>query len=471
MLSDPKEDLQSKEDKLDKKPKDVELEKVTNDTKSVINKIKEKAMERLERERINYEIISISPYREKSDADRKKAFILNNTNTLILDKSNLIVFGEKIFKTKEFTFRLNLAEFLTFYWLEWKNVVYIYRDWEIIKAIRKNDIFVDENWDKVYIYFGDIISESKETLEKNLISVDKLQEKLWFIKIKWLYEGVDENWILIKAYLLDNSKIYALYNLETKDVKVLYANQESLERNILFYKKFVSTYKYFENVNMYDEPVNEEILPSWRKEQLDWFLRPQAIRALKKWNKNYFEFKGIKYPLFVNWKPNIPQVCIDFVLDFYEKFNDSYYDRYWNHPDKLNFEKIFGGFFKRRRVEYILDCIVNNKNNLQEYFKLIDLPDNLKVSYNMWEKIVDIIRNNLSKIVKPGDTIIIYGPLNDGLMHYHAFIVYQVSHNNDIIVMENTKYPSKESLIRVLSRSPKRKIIHIIRPTEKVLNF
>jgi len=67
--------------------------------------------------------------------------------------------------------------------------------------------------------------------------------------------------------------------------------------------------------------------------------------------------------------------------------------------------------------------------------------------------------------------IVIYGPLNDGLMHYHSFIVYQVSQNNDIIVMENVKYPVKESLIRVLSRSPKRKISYIIRPTEKVLNF
>jgi len=62
--------------------------------------------------------------------------------------------------------------------------------------------------------------------------------------------------------LLDDSDFLVLYNLETEKFKVLSARQESLEKNLLFYKKFVSTFKYFKHTNMYDEPVNEEILPS-----------------------------------------------------------------------------------------------------------------------------------------------------------------------------------------------------------------
>ncbi len=438
------------------------IEFINNDEEKEIDNYKKDVLWQLDKKKLSYSVLEISSYRKGA-----KAYKLFNENTLFLSKKNLIIFWERTFWDKETTYNLTLYEFLKKINLV-KNKIYIYRNWNIIECFRKESKYYDWNWKEIKIFFWDIISTNTEAF-KQLVSIDKIEEKIGFLKVKWIYK-LTNNILLLKIKTIYTNKVIdILYDNKTNKIWSLkWKISDVFLEDIKFYKKFNETFEYFKWVNMFDEPINEKILPNGEREQLDWNLRVVAIKALRKW-QNYFEYRWIKYPMFINGKPNIPQVCIDFVLDFYEKLHNSYYDNKWNHPDILNFEKLFWWFYERRRVRYIIEAIKNNVNNINKYLVLKKLPDDLQISYNMWEKILKIIKNKLSKFVHIWDILIIKWPLDDWKIHYHSCLVSNITQNNDIIVEENTNYPHKETLIRVLSRAAKRKVVYIIRPTKKLL--
>ena len=88
-------------------------------------------------------------------------------------------------------------------------------------------------------------------------------------------------------------------------------------------------------------------------------------------------------------------------------------------------------------------------------------------NYNEWEKLVNYIKNSLSKKVKIWDILVIEWFIWNKY-HYHSVIVKNVDVNNDIIVVENPYTPKENNLIRTLSRAPERHIRYIISETSKL---
>ena len=426
-------------------------------------------LDKYEFEKIKITKNEISVYKEKW-----KAYIINNENILFLDKNDLFVYWELdwLDLDKKELYKMSLKKFLIFKQNHLFPKVYIYRNWEIIEWIFKDDNYIDNNWDRIRIFFWDIISNKKENIVDSILDISKIESIIWNVRINNIKRNWDLFLINLDTEFSNQNWIEVLYNYKTDDLLVknewnFIKDISLLKENIDYYSKFRSTFEYFKGNNMFDEPLNEEILENWKKEQLDWKLRESALVALRKGQTEY-EFKWLTYPLYSNWKLSLPQVCIDYPLDFYEKINDSYYDNKWNHWEKLNFQNILWWFYNRRRVWYVIKKLLEWNNDINKYFTIEKIPEEYSIAYNDWENIENIIKNNISKLVSVWDIIFIEWKLSDWHLHRHSVMVSKIQLNWDIIIQENASYPSEESLIRVLSRWPKRKIKYIVKPTNLV---
>lgn len=402
-----------------------------------------------------------------------KPFITFNWNVLLSSKDNLLVFWDWEYSNKKDFFKLNLEQFLDFNDYEKSEIIYVYREWEIIEAKKSEFNYLNKNWDNVKIYFWDIISNKIEDIEKNILDINILENIIWSIKINNINKEWDFYKINLDTRLTNRKSIDIFYDLANWNVFFKKGDKyldkwDFFNEDINFYKKFRKTFSFFENNNMFDEPLNEKILENWKKEQLDWHLRAPAINALKRWDSKY-NYNWIDYDLYKNGKVSIPQVCIDYPLDFYEKFNDSYFDEKWNHPDKVNFEKIIWWFFQRRRIWTFIKNLKDNINNINDYFTIHNISEDLSIAYNDWSNVEKIIKNKISKQVNIWDLILIEWKLSDDHLHRHSVMVSSIQANWNIIIQENAAVAKEESLLWVLSRWPNRRIKYIVKPTDFLL--
>lgn len=415
--------------------------------------------------RVNYTVNNINVYREW-----KKPHVTFNWNVIFLSKENLLVFWEWEIIDREKLFKLNLKQFLKNNSYEESDNITIYREWIFIECKKTKYNYKDSKGKNVKIYFWDIISNKREDIEKNILDINSLEYSIWSVKInkitkKWDFLEINidtrfsaKKWINI---MYDNNS----WNVFFSDGDNYVDKWDFFNEDIEFYRNFRKTFSYFKDNNMFDEPLNEKTLEDWKKEQLDWMLREQAIKALRRW-KDTYHFNWLDYSLYKDWKLSIPQVCIDYPLDFYEKFHDSYFDEKWKHWDKLNFEKVLWWFFARRRVWTFINNLKENKNNINEYFSIHEINENQSISYSDWLNVEETIKKNISKQVNIWDLILIEWKLSDDRLHRHSVLVSRIQANWNIIVQENAALPVEETLLRVLSRGPKRRIKYIVKPTD-----
>lgn len=410
---------------------------------------------------------NISIYREWKDVRPFKNY---NNNVLFLSKEWLLVFWENIHINILDEFKKNLPTFLEDKWLWSITKVFLYREWKIIEAEKKWKDYFDKNWEIVKIFFWDIISENIENLEKNILDIDDIEKQIWSIRVNKL--SAYKDWFLLNIDTLESEKkqINIFYS-KTWELKLYNNGQEEdiwdlFDKDIKFYKNFRKTFSYFENNNIYDEPKNEA---PW--EQLDWLLRPEAVKALKDWKK-YYIFNWLKYELYKDDKINLPQVCLDYPLDFYEKFNNSFYLENWEKQWVLNFEELFWWFFERRRILHFINYIKNNKNNINDYFTLEKINYTEWISYIEWEKTENFIKEILSYKVKPWDLIMISWKLEiDNKYHNHMIMVSKINQNWNIFIQENAWKPHEINLLEVLSRWPLRKLLYTIKASDLLKNW
>lgn len=419
---------------------------------------------------IDYWLNNIETYRKLW-----KPYLMNNWNVLFLSKDNLIVYWESTYENKEKLYKMNLENFLKFSNYPISDKIFLYRNSEIIE-LEKSDInYKNKNWENIKIFFWDIVSNSRESLGNQILDIDILESKIWYVSINNIKEN--NNWdLLINLDTRFSWKkwVKIIIKKDFKEIKLLDWDKNLevwnfFEKDINFHNKFRGTFKFFEWNNMFDEPLNEWIREDWTKEQLDGMLRYHAVAELKKWEKVY-SFNWLDYELYKDWKLSLPQVCLDYPLDFYEKFNNSYYDNKWIFIWDINFQEIlWWNFFDRRRVMYFIDSVKNNKNNINDYFTIKTVSYKDAIAYSDWIKSEEIIKEKISKLVDIWDLIMISWKLwSDEKYHQHMVLVSNIEANWNIIVQENAAYPAEETLLRVLSRWPLRRIMYIIEPTWKL---
>lgn len=206
----------------------------------------------------------------------------------------------------------------------------------------------------------------------------------------------------------------------------------------------------------FDEPKTEY-------GQQDGKLRQHWYWAYR-YGETRFEFNEDEYRVFdYEGRPRVPQVCIDFITDTFERASGSWYrprgeKREWRRG-RLDFDEF--GMENGRSVESFVDFT----RTRPQWFEVYDLPEQEQIPLARRAEFFGYLLSHAERF-RPGDIVVIYGLRDDDKMHYHSFIVYDTDPitGMPIQVAANAGKPRIRTWDGEMSNAPRRTIRTRIRP-------
>ncbi len=206
---------------------------------------------------------------------------------------------------------------------------------------------------------------------------------------------------------------------------------------------------------MFDEP-REEV------GQQDGSLRPLWLWAYRHGGDGY-SFNQVWYPVFdPQGRPHPPQVCIDFVLDTYERASGTWFagrnEERKRVTGRVDFERF--DMPNRRSVEAVADYFRSNPGT----FSIWDLEPDQRIRFAQREAFYDFLREHADRF-RVGDVVLIHGP-RGGEAHYHSFIVSRSDPitGMPVEVAENAGKPRLRSWHSAMQSGPLRTIRSVMTP-------
>ena len=209
----------------------------------------------------------------------------------------------------------------------------------------------------------------------------------------------------------------------------------------------------------FDEPKREY------GHQWDGKLRTRWFNAYMRGRRSY-DFQGERYRVFDReGRAQTPQVCIDFLVDTIERAAGSWWNVKGEKPGRTEGRFNFNQFdrAKIRRVQGFLDIARNHP----EWFEVYDVPKDERIPLGERDELLEYLTDNSDRY-RPGDIVMIQGytPWDRHTRHYHSFYIYE----NDpitgmpVLIVGNAGRPTIRSWEVEARRTPKREIVHRIRP-------
>jgi len=210
----------------------------------------------------------------------------------------------------------------------------------------------------------------------------------------------------------------------------------------------------------FDEPIGE---PEGVQE--DGQLR-LAWRGAYYGRATSFVYRDVEYPVFDGrGQPVPPQVCVDFVLDTWERAAGTWYRGRGDAPGRtdgaVDFSKIDG--LGRRSLASILAFAAEPGAPIERY----DVPRPDRVPLARDEEFVRALLR-VAPEVREGDAVVIHGlRLQDMREHYHSAIVLRTEPLTGVpmLVADNQGRPRIGSLVTAMRAAPLRSIKHRLRVT------
>ncbi|HEX7668913.1 MAG TPA: hypothetical protein VF395_04995 [Polyangiaceae bacterium] len=206
----------------------------------------------------------------------------------------------------------------------------------------------------------------------------------------------------------------------------------------------------------FDEPKTEV-------GQQDGKLRQHWSWAYR-YGQSHFAFNDDRYRVFDGLgRPRVPQVCIDFVTDTFERASGSWYRPLGEARERTQGRLDFGtlGIDNERSVERFVEFAKAHP----EWFEVVELPDEERVPYSHRDEFFAHIAAHADRY-RPGDVVTIYGLRADGKMHYHSFFVYSTDPvtGTPSLVAANAGRPRVRPFEGEMQSAPLRSIRARIRP-------
>ena len=207
----------------------------------------------------------------------------------------------------------------------------------------------------------------------------------------------------------------------------------------------------------FDRPRNEkgpdkdgQLRPIWRAA----YLRGQST----------FEAEGGTYPVFLpDGRPSPPQVCVDFVLDTYERAAGSWFAPRGQQPSRAKGRLDIDSFG------------VTNRRGVLGFMQFADSRDDLfdVRQFKGKERIEFARRNDFFKFIqdnvadfRAGDILAIHGLKRDERIHQHAILVEFVDPITGFPsgLADQMKAPRRRSWEGIMAEAPKRSLLYRARP-------
>jgi hypothetical protein len=206
----------------------------------------------------------------------------------------------------------------------------------------------------------------------------------------------------------------------------------------------------------FDEPKTED-------GQQDGKLRPEWRNAYLNGSSS-FEFNGDRYSVFdPSGRPRPPQVCIDFVLDTFERASGT-----WWLSRSQGRQRVLGrlqfndpGLENRRSVERFIDFARAHNESFDGY----EPPPEARVPLrNRAQFFSELYRARAE--FRRGDIVAILGPRDDEKLHYHSFFIVDADPLSGMPteLAANAGRPRIRSWEGEMQNAPRRSILARIRP-------
>jgi hypothetical protein len=183
-----------------------------------------------------------------------------------------------------------------------------------------------------------------------------------------------------------------------------------------------------------------------------------------RYGQTQFEFNDDRYKVFdTAGRPRVPQVCIDFITDTFERAGGS-----WFRPRGATRERVPGtldfsdlGIDNERSVERFVEFAKAH----QDWFEVFELPKEEHVPYAKRSDFFAHLFEHRERY-RPGDIVTIYGLRDDDKMHYHSFFIYDSDPvtGSPSLVAANAGHPRIRPWEAEMITAPQRSIRARIRP-------
>jgi hypothetical protein len=212
----------------------------------------------------------------------------------------------------------------------------------------------------------------------------------------------------------------------------------------------------------FDEPLTEY-------GQQDGQLRPAWQRAYET-GHSFFELNDDRYYVFDReGRPRVPQVCIDFIFDTFERAGGSWWrargEPRTRSPGRLNLGQL--SQLNLRRASSIVELAQARPDLLEVY----TLPESERIPFKWGDKLANYLSEQADRY-RPGDIVIIRGyapwdkPWKPRVMHQHSFFVYESDplSGMPMVLAGNPGQPVLQTWQFEAFRTPERAIQHRVRP-------
>lgn len=206
----------------------------------------------------------------------------------------------------------------------------------------------------------------------------------------------------------------------------------------------------------FDEPKTEE-------GQQDGKLRPEWRTAYMQGQRT-FTFNGDEYPVFDSLgRPRLPQVCVDFVLDTWERMAGTRWLRRnegrGRQVGRLDVSAL--GMENQRSVEQFIEFARAHP----EWFELFEVPESERIPFQNRRRFFRRLLEVPDRY-RPGDVVAILGPRDDERLHYHSFFIVDRDPLSGMpsVLAANAGRPRLRNWEAELENAPRRAIVARIRP-------
>lgn len=196
--------------------------------------------------------------------------------------------------------------------------------------------------------------------------------------------------------------------------------------------------------------------------QQDGKLRQEWRLAYRQGFQSY-QFNEDRYRVFdARGRPMVPQVCIDFIVDTFERAGGSWWSARGEAPGKTNGRVDFNvlGMENRRSVEQFLELA-----GASEWFEYRVVPPEEQVRLEQRDRFFATLYEHRDEY-RSGDVVVIFGLRSDEKLHYHSFFVFDSDPVTGMptLVAGNSGRPRIRALGVEMAPAPKRKLFARLRP-------
>lgn len=323
------------------------------------------------------------------------------------------------------------------------------------------------------LLFGDRVGVSEDEL-KNPLHRDMrgLSEEIGFDRAKLVHRGEHE---LVAELRFGDMWAKALIASEGAKLKLscLAEKAETRDRVKAFQKAWEPTRRSFARMHAVVEQQLREVLRFDRPEgektaDRDGFLRPVWATAYFQGKKS-FRFEETTFQVFTSkGDPWPPQVCVDFVLDTFERSSGTWFAPESQAPARIKGKLDFNeaGIQNRRGVIAFGD-FADQKPDLFSFRRFAGAE---RIPFGERTKYFQFLLAHADEI-RMGDVVAIHGLKRDERIHQHAILVEYSDPMTGFPygLADQMKKPRRRTWEGIMAEAPKRSLLYRARPTEALV--